>query len=97
MAGEGKPWGSTEVDLVVVVVVVAAAAAAAAVVVVVIVVVVVVAVVLVLEVVTSQQHARVSQGRICSEYGACCYTGIEVCRFAAQTFLSPPVTVVTQY
>ena len=32
---------------------------------------------------TSQQHASVSQGRICSDNFTCCHTGIEV---ADQTF-----------
>ena len=39
---------------------------------------------------TSQQHASVSQGRICADNFACCHTEIEV---ADQTFLPHPVTV----
>ena len=39
---------------------------------------------------TSQQHASVSQGRICSDNLACCHTEIEVCR---SNFLPHPVTV----
>ena len=39
---------------------------------------------------TSQQHASVSQGRICSDDFTCCHTEIEV---ADQTFYSHPVTV----
>ena len=41
---------------------------------------------------TSQQHARVSQGRICSEMCTCCHTEIEV---ADQTFISPIHSIPT--
>ena len=39
---------------------------------------------------TSQQHASLSQGRICSDSFICCHTEIEVCR---SNFLPHPVTV----
>ena len=39
---------------------------------------------------TSQQHASVSQGRICTDNFTCCHTEIEA---ADQTFPSHPVTV----
>ena len=39
---------------------------------------------------TSQQHASVSQGRICSDNFTCCHTETEV---ADQTFHHHPVTV----
>ena len=38
---------------------------------------------------TSQQHASVSQGRICSDNFTCCHTEIESCR---SNFLPHPVT-----
>ena len=41
---------------------------------------------------TSQQHASVSQGRICSDNLTCCHTEIEV---ADQTFISPSHSILT--